>query len=142
MSLRASSSVPNTPSTVAVQACLPRAHLLTNSVRTALFAKERFKAIGHPASSEVVTFAGTSKSVRPGHTRSLPEAEDVESLMHEIRLACFVLCRRFSETVLDLGKMFLGWLRKLLEQERALRGRHAVPKLEASGLIEIDDKDK
>lgn len=77
--------------------------------------------------------------VRP---HSLPEAEDVESSMPEIRSAYFFLSCRASETFFDLAKMSFRWLRKLLGQKRALEGRHAVPEPEVSKVVELKDQNR
>lgn len=62
------------------------------------------------------------------HLRLPSETENVEFLTSRIRLACFVLSRRTHEAVFELSEISLGWLPESFEQERAFRGRHAVPK--------------
>lgn len=85
---------------------------------------------------------GTPYSVRPVHSRSLSEADNVASLMRKIRSPCSVLNRHAPKTVLDLAGMSLGWLRELLRQERALKGRHAASKPEVDETIEIKSEDE
>lgn len=53
----------------------------------------------------------------------------------------FLNCRAL-EKVLDLAKMSVGWLRKLLGQECALQGRLSVPKPEVGEAIEIKNYDE
>lgn len=80
--------------------------------------------------------------MRPVHSRLLSETESAEFLMREIRSECFFFNRRAPETVFDLSKMSLGWIRKLLGQERRLHGHHAVLKPEVGEAIEIKDEDE
>lgn len=75
--------------------------------------------------------------MHPVHYRLTPEPENVESMMRGTRLGCFVPSRRAPETIFNLAKMSLEGLRKLLGQERALRGRHAVPETEVGEFIAI-----
>lgn len=76
--------------------------------------------------------------MRPAQLRLPSEAAEVESLMHEIRPACFVLYFLALETVLDLASLLFGWLCKLLGRERTLQSGNAVPKSEVREVIEIN----
>lgn len=98
--------------------------------------------INPSALAEVSSSAGTLHLVLPVHSRSLSDAENDEPLMREMRSACFFLSPPASETVPGLVKMSLAWLRELLGQERALQGRHAVPKPEVGEAIEIKDENE
>lgn len=96
--------------------------------------------IAHPAPSEATPSAEMPYLVGSEHPSPFLEAENVECLMPKICSAYFVLSRRAPETVLDLARMSLGWLRKVLSQERALRGRQAAPTPEVGWITEINDK--
>lgn len=89
-----------------------------------------------------ITSARPPYWVRLVHSRSLSKAEDIEFLMREIPEAYFFLNCRAPETVVDLVKMSLGSLRRLLGQKRALPERHAVLKPEVSGGIKMASEDE
>lgn len=76
-------------------------------------------------------------SVCSVHSRSLSEAKIVLTVMCKSRLACFVLSHCAPRNSPDLAKMWLGWLRELLKQGRALQGCHAISKVEVSEVTEI-----
>lgn len=106
-------------------------------VRDCIYEREESGAINHPALSGVTLSAEMLCSVQPVPYTLLCEAQNVEPLVREIRLACFVLGRRAPRNVIDSAKMSLGWFRELLRQNRPLQRRHAVLKLEVGEVIEM-----
>lgn len=74
-------------------------------VPTDIYGGEELRFIRQPALSEATPPAETLCLVRPVRSRSLSEAESVESPLHEIHSACLVLSRRASETILELAKI-------------------------------------
>lgn len=141
VSPHAPSPSPSNPSWV----LLSTRPLISQSHRTpaqaGIYEREGFGIINHLALSDATPSVGTPYSMRPAQSRPRFEAENVESLVREIRAACFVLNRTAFETVLDLARTSLGWLCKLLRLDRALQGPHAVPKQKVGEVIEIKDEE-
>lgn len=126
---------PSTPSAELVSTRLFISQSHPTPVRTGIYEREKYGVIHHRALSEATTSARTLYWVRPLHFHSLSEAESAESRMREIRSPCSAPSHRAPETVLDLAKMSLGWLRELLGQKRASQEHHAVPKLKLGKVI-------
>lgn len=77
-----------------------------------------------------------------GTVRYAVQGENAESDTRETRSSCFVFNRRSPETVLDLAKMSLVWLRELLGLERAWRGRPTVLEPDAAEVVEKKVEDE
>lgn len=142
VSPRAPSPVTSTPPTMSMPACSLTFYSQRNFVWNDSYGGEKLEVIDHLASSDCTRSAGTLYSMCTMLSRPPTEPEDVESLMHEIRSACFVLSSHASKTVVALAKVSLGWLREIVVQERASQRRHAVLKPEAGEVTEIKNDDE